>query len=140
MALRQHSVAELRLKLARRGYTVDQVNQAVQRLDELGYLDDRAYARSLLGRRAASRGRQAIAAELAHKGIDRAVAGEVLAELDTSDELEAATRLAIRLGGPTPGPTGNLLKRIGPKLVRRGFSHSVVAAACARVTSSHQAD
>ncbi|TME17698.1 MAG: regulatory protein RecX [Chloroflexi bacterium] len=134
LAIRPHSTAELRRKLARRGLAADDVQAALARLRERGYLDDAAYARALVRRRAESRGARAIGAELFAKGIGREVAGVALAGLDREAELEAAERLVRRFGR---GLAGNeLLQSVGPKLLRRGFAPNLVREACRRATAS----
>jgi regulatory protein len=130
---RAHSRAELRQKLARRGYGPDEVTTALGRLDELGYLDDEAYARALVALRSGIRGRRLIAAELAQRGVDRETAREALAGLEPAEELAAARRLASRMRAVERGPLDrHTLDRIGSRLLRRGFSREVAVAACAQ--------
>lgn len=131
---RAHSSVELRRKLARKGYEPSEVDGAMARLRELGYLDDAAFARGLVRRRSAGRGPRALAAELAAKGIDREGIDSALGEAGPEAQLEAATRLAERLyaGKPLPGYR-EVLDRIGSKLIRRGFSMDVARAACRAV-------
>jgi len=101
LASRAHSARELRLKLLRRGHPSDEIDAALERLREGGYLDDAAYARALIGRRSGGRGARAIASEL------------------------AAQALAERLCRAGPLDT----ERIGARLLRRGFSVEVARAA-----------
>ena len=125
---------ELRRKLERRGHSADEVAAALARLAELGYIDDGAFARGLVRRRSAGRGPRALAAELSAKGIDRAGIAEALAGFGEQDQVAAATRLAERLYAENPSPGyREVLDRVGPKLLRRGFSIAVVRAACRAV-------
>ena len=131
LSRRAHSRAELQQKLVRRGYEPDAVATTLARVTELGYLDDAAFARGLVRRRSSSRGPMALAAELSSKGIDRAGAAVALAGFDPDAQLVAGTRLAERLGARRADEGyRELLDRIGPKLMRRGFSSGVVRAAC----------
>jgi regulatory protein len=134
LAGRAHSRVELRRKLQRKGFPPEEVEGALARLRGLGYLDDDAFARGLVKRRSTSRGPAALAAELAAKGIDRAGVAAALAGLDAEAQLAAATRLAEHLyaGIREPGYQ-EMLNRVGPKLLRRGFSSNVVRAACRAV-------
>jgi regulatory protein len=70
---RSRSVEEVRRHLALAAYPAALVEGAVDRLLELGMLDDSAFARSWIESRdrAHPRGRQALRRELALKGIDR---------------------------------------------------------------------
>jgi len=127
---------ELARKLVRKGFEEEGVEAALNRLTELGYLDDSAFARALIRRRAANRGQTAIAAELTARGVSRSTADEALAEFDPARQLEAATRLAERLYAEKPVPGyREMLDRIGPKLARRGYSTTIVRAACRAVWS-----
>ena len=134
LGMRAHSRAELRRKLERKGFEAGEVDAAMGRLAELGYLDDDAFARALVRRRSGSRGPSALAAELAAKGVGRSGVAAALAGLDVESQLEAATRLAERLcaGKPVPGYR-EMLDRVGSKLLRRGYSSVIVRQACQAV-------
>jgi len=134
LARRAHSRLELRQKLQRRGYAPADVEAALGRLAELGYVDDRAFARGLVRRRSGVRGPRALAGELSARGIDRAGIAEALEGVDEEAELAAATRLAERMYSESPLPGyKEVLDRVGSKLMRRGFSAGVVRAACRAV-------
>jgi regulatory protein len=134
LARRAHSRLELRRKLQRRGFGTDDVEAALGRLTELGYLDDAAFARDLVRRRSTSRGPLALSAELWSKGIDRTGAAEALGDFPLEAQIEAATRLAERLcSGSAVMGYRELLDRVGPRLLRRGFPAPVVRAACREV-------
>lgn len=79
---RSRSVQEVRRRLARAGYREELVEGAVERMLELGILDDEAFARAWVESRdrARPRGERAIRSELAQKGVDRASVDLVLAE------------------------------------------------------------
>ena len=129
----------MRQKLARRGYEEDEVGSAMARLNEIGYLDDAAFARGLVRHRSATRGSLAVSAELAAKGIDRRGTAEALAELDPESQLASATRLAERMC-PRGQEIGyrEMLDRVGVKLLRRGFPSGIVRAACRAVLAERQ--
>lgn len=134
LSRRAHSRAEVRRKLGRRGYGEEEVESTVARLAELGYLDDRAFAEGHVRRRSSGLGRLALSAELAARGVDRAVADEALGGLDADGQLAAATRLAERLFGRKPFPAYRaMLNSVGPKLLRRGFPPGIARSACLAV-------
>ena len=101
---RQRSVAEVRRKLAGLGYRPDLVAGAIERLGELGYLDDDAFARAWVESRdrARPRGERALRDELRLKGIDRSIVDQVLDERrevngeGAAPDREAAERLLAR--------------------------------------------
>jgi regulatory protein len=82
LEVRSRSVQEVRRRLTRAGYRADLVEGAVERMLELGILDDEGFARAWVESRdrARPRGERAIRAELALKGVDRASVDLVLAE------------------------------------------------------------
>jgi regulatory protein len=121
LAGRPHSSAELRRKLRQRGHDADEVEATLTRLGEAGYLDDRAFAQSLVGWRSGKRGRRAMASELAARGVSRDVAMDVLGELDPAAELEAARRLVAR---DSDDP-----RRAAARLRRRGFGEDTIRSA-----------
>ncbi|MGH7866376.1 MAG: regulatory protein RecX [Candidatus Dormibacteraceae bacterium] len=117
---RDHSVAELRAKLRRKGYPMAEVDSAIDRLLERGYLNDETYATALIVRRSTTRGRIAIAAELATKGVSRELIEEQLSSrLSHADQLRAA--LLVAEGWPDLDPA-----RLSGRLQRRGFDGSVI--------------
>lgn len=79
---RSRSVSEVRRRLTTAGYRSDLVDGAIERMTELGMLDDEAFARAWVESRdrARPRGERAIREELRLKGIDRTTMDLVLAE------------------------------------------------------------
>jgi regulatory protein len=79
---RARSVAEVRRRLTTAGYQPALVEGAIERLLDLGMLDDEAFARAWVESRdrARPRGERAIRQELALKGVDRTTVDLVLAE------------------------------------------------------------
>lgn len=128
---RSRSVAEVRRRLTSSGYREDLVERAIARLVELRMLDDEAFARSWVESRdrARPRGQQALARELALKGIDRETAAAVLAERRDgreSDEPDAASadeEAAARL----LAKRGASLARIDDPRLRRQRAYALLA-------------
>ncbi|TMC37036.1 MAG: regulatory protein RecX [Chloroflexi bacterium] len=134
LARRAHSRAELRRKLARRGFSVEDVDATMARLSRLGYLDDASFAAGHVRRRSATLGPLALSAELSARGVDRAVAGAALDAFDHSAQVAAATRLAERLSArKSTAGYRELLDSVGARLLRRGFSLGVAREACLAV-------
>ncbi len=79
---RARSVAEVRRRLTGAGYQPQLVDGAIDRLLELGMLDDEAFARAWVESRdrARPRGERAIRQELGLKGVDRSTVDLVLGE------------------------------------------------------------
>jgi regulatory protein len=79
---RARSVAEVRRRLTGAGYRPDLVEGAIERMLDLGMLDDEAFARAWIESRdrARPRGERAMRQELGLKGVDRATIDLLLGE------------------------------------------------------------
>ncbi len=88
---------ELSDKLSSRNVPDDVATRLLDRFEEVGLVDDEAFARSWVASRQPGRGlaRRALAQELRRKGIADDVAREALEEIDPADE-EAAARALVR--------------------------------------------
>ena len=84
-------------KLASRNVPTDIATRLLDRFEEVGLVDDEAFARSWIASRQPGKGlaRRALAQELRRKGVDDEVAREALDEIDPADE-EAAARALVR--------------------------------------------
>ncbi len=84
---------ELEERLARRDVPEEVASRLLDRFEEVGLVDDEAFARAWVDSRQRTRGlgRTALAVELRRKGIADETARTVLAEVDPGDE-EAAAR------------------------------------------------
>jgi regulatory protein len=125
LAARPHFRQELAAKLVQRGYPSEDIEQALDRLQSRGYLDDRAAARGFVeSRLARGEGRQRLRAELLRRGAPEDVAEETLAELTPEDDLPAARAAAerwARQGGRDP-------RALARHLERKGFSRRAIVA------------
>lgn len=124
LAARPHFGAELRRKLAARGYEDDEIDPALSRLTELGYLDDESLAAAEAERLRERKGlsRSGVAAELARKGVARGAVAAAVAGVSPGEELESARAAAERwLAGRRAD--GAALAR---HLARKGHSGHVI--------------
>lgn len=125
---RSRSVTELRRRLTGAGYRPGLVEGAIERLLELGMLDDRAFAEAWIASRdrARPRGERVLRQELVQKGIDRSLIHELLEERRTGEEgeatepdLEAARRLLER--------NARSLARVADPRQRRARAYALLA-------------
>ncbi|HXG26100.1 MAG TPA: regulatory protein RecX [Candidatus Binatia bacterium] len=121
---RQRSAAEVRRRLLQHGYRADLVEGCLDRLGELGIIDDAAFARAWVESRdrARPRGERALRQELRTKGIDRAVIDEALEEREMerpNADAEAARRLLDR--------HASALARVPDPLARRQRAYALLA-------------
>jgi len=146
LEVRARSVLEVRRRLGQAGYRSDLVEAAIERMTELGMLDDATFARTWIESRdrARPRGEIALRRELALKGVDRAVVDELLDERrdvgsaasDGDVDLAAAERLLARHERALTRDTDSRSRRrrAYALLARNGFDPETYAAAAARVT------
>ena len=127
----------LKAKLRRAGYSSRAADEACRRAEALGYVNDRAYAEALVGKRLRQgRGRMLIRRELGHKGLDDSLVGEAIGEVDAADELRSAVELAARLlrrHAAQLEPSRR--QKILAALARRGFPGHVGREALSRAGS-----
>ena len=122
------SRSELAGKLARKGVPEEVGEQLLDRFEEVGLVDDAAFARSWVESRQAGKGlaRRALAQELRRKGVDDETAKEALAEVDDADEEESARVLVRRkLRSVARVDRAAAVRRLSGMLARKGYGPSV---------------
>jgi regulatory protein len=134
IALRQLTVrartrVELERALARKQVPEEVAVTVLDRLEEVGLVDDATFARDWLAsgvRRQKSR--RALLSELAEKGVDREVIDAAVDELDGDRDYAVARGFAERKATTLRGLEPQVrYRRLAGALARRGFSSSVVA-------------
>ncbi|WGX99274.1 regulatory protein RecX [Nocardioides sp. L-11A] len=97
LSIKARSRRELEDRLARRRVPPEVAARLLDRFEEVGLVDDEAFARAWVEGRQRSRGlaRTALAVELRRKGVADETAKAVLAEVDPGEE-EAAARGLVR--------------------------------------------
>ncbi len=135
LAARQRSRAELERRLVGAGFGADEVSAELRRLEQVGLIDDRAFARAVAERSVTRRGegRRVLARRLATAGVARSITDQVLEDLETDDESERALALAgsrvTRLGGLS---RDKAFSRLSGFLMRRGYAPDVARSAARR--------
>jgi regulatory protein len=131
LARRPRSAAELRARMAEWGVDDGTAAAVVERLAELGQVDDRRLATAVAeSRRAQGYGRLRTAGDLARLAVDEPAAASALASLP-EDELPDAERVIRRRFG-SPPYDDRTARRAAGFLARRGFDPDAVAAAVGR--------
>lgn len=89
---RARTRSELAEKLRKRNVPQDISTRLLDRFEEVGLINDAAFAEEWITQRQTGRGlaKRALAAELKRKGLDDAVAQSALADIDHDAEIEAA--------------------------------------------------
>lgn len=127
---RDHSVHEMRVKLKRRGFTIEQVTATIAKLKEESLLDDERFAKvfieSVLERKAV--GSRWLRAKLRQRGIEQTIIDHTLAEqLDSGNE-EKVLEQAARQWQRRHQQVRHEYARLARFLVSRGFSQGAIAA------------
>lgn len=127
LALREHSIGEMRAKLKRKQFDTDVIEETIKSYRRKGLLDDAQYAYKLSQRVTADRpcGKSYLTAYLQKKKIDRTLAEQTAqAVLSGVDETEmAATALEKRWGQFSQFELETARRKSYNYLARRGFSY-----------------
>ena len=131
LTLRAHSEQELSAKLRQGGFPEEVVAGVLEKCRELGYLDDRSYARQRARELAVNRlaGDRRIAADLRERGIGEDLAREAIVHIrEEFSEAEALDRLVRKRSG---GQGGAALEekeraRLVRSLMGKGFPAGLV--------------
>lgn len=123
------SRAELARRLARRRVPDEVAERLLDRFEEVGLIDDAAFARAWVESRQPGKGlgRRALAQELRRRGIDEDVARAALDEVEPEDE-EAAARALVRRKLRTVRGVDRVTatRRLAGMLARKGHGGDVV--------------
>lgn len=134
LAVHPRTRRELHTRLVRAGFERDDVDAELDRLEEVGLVDDARFAAEFVERALDRRleGRRSIAANLSAKGLDRRLIEEALTSADRDDAVRLdrlAHARADRLRGVPPEAA---YRRLVSFLVRRGHDGGAARAAAAR--------
>ena len=101
------SRSELREQAGQKSVPDEIAERLLDRFEEVGLVDDEAFARAWVQSRQPGKGlaRRALAQELRRKGIEDEVARAALDEVDPDEEVETARALVRASCGPWPGST-----------------------------------
>ncbi len=129
LTARARTRAELEGQLKKRGYPAEVSTKVLDRLTEVGLVDDADFAQQWVqSRRAnASKGNRALAAELRTKGLGDDVIVEALSGIDAAGEHDRAVRLIqTKLRRENlDGDHAKVARRLVGMLARRGYSEAL---------------
>ncbi|MEN8673599.1 regulatory protein RecX [Nocardioides sp.] len=122
---------ELADKLAKKLVPDEIATRLLDRFEEVGLVDDEAFARLWVSHRQPGKGlaRRALAHELRRKGVDDETAREVLDEVDPADEEQAArTLVRKKLRSLSRVDDVRATRRLVGMLARKGYGSSMAYA------------
>ncbi|HYO01989.1 MAG TPA: recombination regulator RecX [Mycobacterium sp.] len=131
LTARARTRAQLAAQLTKRGYPDDVSVRVLDRLAEVGLVDDQDFAEQWVRSRHlnAGKGKRALAAELRTKGVDDEVIAEALADVDADAERVRAEQFVAdklrreRLTDHTDDV--KVARRLVGMLARRGYGQSM---------------
>lgn len=128
LGYRPRSEDEIRKNLEKHAIPAETIEHTLDRLRELGWVGDAAFARAWVENRSTFRPRskRALQLELRQKGIAQEVIESALAQVDDEESLalQAAQKQARKL---TACDWPQFRKKLSAFLARRGFSYPVIA-------------
>jgi regulatory protein len=130
MGRRDYTAAELRERLIDKGHDAGEVDEQIELLTDDGTINDRRVATTAI--RVASqvkgRGRMRIRQELIARGVSKALADELLAELPADDEQAAIRKFLDRRRIPVDLPLA-ARQKVFQQLLRKGFTSEAITRA-----------
>lgn len=124
LTARPRSRAELADALRRRGVPEEVGEPVLDRLSEVGLIDDAAFAESAVhsAHRHRGLGRRALRTELRRRGVPSEIADHAVAAVRREDEEQRARELVRRkLGTSTVRDPSALARKLGAMLARKGY-------------------
>ena len=143
LAVRPRTRAELATALRRRRIPEDVIVEVLDRYDEVGLIDDAAFARAWVTSRHHGRGlaRRALAGELRQRGVDGQLVGAALEDLDPATEAATARELAERkLRGMGRAAPDVVFRRLVGMLARKGYPAGLAVGIVKEVLAQRDAE
>jgi regulatory protein len=128
LTAQSRSRIELAAALRRRGISEEVGTSVLDRLCELGLVDDAALAEAAVrsGHSHRGLGRRALSAVLRRRGVSDEIAREAVAAVRAEDEEQRARELVRRkLRTSTVRDTSTLARKLGAMLARKGYSEEL---------------
>lgn len=128
LTARPRSRAELAEALRRRGISEEVGEPVLDRLSEVGLIDDAAFAESAVhaAHRHRGLGRRALRTELRRRGVPSEIADHAVAGVRPEDEEQRARELVQRkLRTSTVRDASVLARKLGVMLARKGYSEGL---------------
>jgi len=135
----QRTRYELERTLEDKGIPESIAESVLDRVAEMGYINDSEFAQLWVRSRFRARGLapSVLRRELMTKGVDREIIELALAEIDPAESLNRARELAAKkLRGLSRLDSGTAIRRITSQLLRKGYSSAVSLAVAREVVAT----
>ncbi|MBV9737761.1 MAG: regulatory protein RecX [Candidatus Eremiobacteraeota bacterium] len=116
LARRRLTETQLWQRLERKGYSGEEIRDAIADCKRNGYLDDRLFAALFVEQKRKPLGNRRLTGELIKRGIDRSVAADVVenASADEAERIDLAIEKIFRAKAETSYPSAaRALERLG---------------------------
>ncbi|MEU4156694.1 regulatory protein RecX [Actinoplanes sp. NPDC026670] len=142
LAVRPRTRAELAKVLVRKEISEEVIAEVLDRYDEVGIIDDAAFARAWVSSRHHGRGlaRRALANELRQRGVDAETAVEALEAVDDEAEASAARTLVDRKLRTATGAPDAIFRRLVAMLARKGYPAGIAIRAVKDALAARDAE
>ncbi|GAA2670833.1 hypothetical protein Apa02nite_018510 [Actinoplanes palleronii] len=142
LSARPRTRVELAKALARKEISEEVIAEVLDRYDEVGIIDDAAFARAWVSSRHNGRGlaRRALANELRQHGVDAETASEALEAVDDESEAAIARSLVDRKLRTAKGPPEAVFRRLVAMLARKGYPAGVAIGAVKDALAARDAE
>lgn len=129
LGFRMRSEHEVKQKLLELGYGEAIILEAIVKLRNLGFLNDKNFSKALLEtqKNTSGQGPRAIRQKLQQKGIDKELQEKVLNEYSEAEQLEVARKIVEKEArrNRTESPQQKE-RRIHNSLLRKGYSYEII--------------
>ena len=134
LAVRQRSRREIERRLGRAGFDSEEIRAELDRLGEVGLIDDEAFARAVAEHSFTTRkeGRRVVAGRLRTAGIAQDIAEAVLDEVVGGEEERADALAAAKAATLSALQPDAAYRRLYGMLARRGYAPDVAGRAARR--------
>jgi Uncharacterized protein conserved in bacteria len=132
LSFRSRSINEIKNKLKEKGYDDELIENSIEFLSKYGYLNDYEFAKALVKDKQAFKkaGKKLLQQELYKKGIDKALAEQVISEsVDDQAEYERAMEIAekkFRTFGSNEDKNSKY-RKLSSLLMRKGYSYDIIS-------------
>ncbi len=130
LSFRMRSEHEVKKKLLDAEYGEAVVLEAIQKLYQLGFLNDESFSKALLEtqKKTSKKGPRAIQQELKKKGIEKSLQEEILETYTEEDQTKIAQGLAEKISNQQSSKTPRQVKqKIQDTLLRKGYSYAIIS-------------
>lgn len=134
---------EISDKLLVKGYDEGTISKVIIFLKEYSFLDDEKFTDMYIKDNIKTKGKNKIKYDLMKKGVSKDILAEKLEEVESSDEMEPALRLAekkYRTLLNTEGDQKKTCKKLGDFLIRKGYNYSTVKKVLSKVLNKDMDD